>query len=151
MGSYGNTFWANLTFEKHSVIWAVTSWNLHCTMYSKRGLLMYTGPMMYFDRRLSAYALFGEWSILTRLADHENPSQNIDEACLCRAKVDKPRHPRGMRIFSISWTYLCSADLKSRHSLRFWAWVRICYQRLAAWVRPTALLVTSFELHVGIP
>ena len=57
MGIYENTFWAHLTFETHSVIWAVTSWNSHCTMYSKYGLLMYTGSVMYFDRRVSAYVL----------------------------------------------------------------------------------------------
>ena len=41
---------------------------------------------------------FGEWSILTQLSDYENPSQNIDETCLCRAKVAKPRHPGEVRI-----------------------------------------------------
>ena len=59
---------------------------------------MYTGPMMYFDRRVSAFVLFGEWSILTRPSDNENPSQNIDEMCLCPAKVAKPRHPHGVKI-----------------------------------------------------
>ena len=40
--------------------------------------------------------------------------------------------------------------LKSRHSLRFGVRVRICIQRLATWESPTALRVTSFELHVVI-
>ena len=35
---------------------------------------MYTGRMMYFERRLSAHVLLGEWSILTRPSDHENNS-----------------------------------------------------------------------------
>ena len=67
-------------------------------MYSKHGLLMYTGPMMYVDRRVSAYVLFSEWSILKRPSDHENPSQNIDETCLYRAKVAESWHSRGVRI-----------------------------------------------------
>ena len=58
MGIYENTFWTLLTFETHSVIWAVPSWNSHCTMYWNYGLLMYTGSMMYFDRRVSAYVFF---------------------------------------------------------------------------------------------
>ena len=33
--------------------------NTDCTMYWNYGLLMYTGSMMYFDRRVSAYVLFG--------------------------------------------------------------------------------------------
>ena len=64
----------------------------------KHGLLVYTGSMMYFDRRVSMYVHFGEWSILTLPSGHENPSQNIDEMCLCWARVAKTRHPSGVRI-----------------------------------------------------
>ena len=42
--------------------------------------------------------LFGEWSILTRQSQHENPSENIDETCLCQQKVAKPRYPCGVKI-----------------------------------------------------
>ena len=51
----------------------------------------YTHRMMYFDWRVSPFC---ERSNLTWPSDHGNPSQNIDDTCLCRAKVAKPRHPR---------------------------------------------------------
>ena len=37
---------------------------------------------------------------------------------------------------SISWTYLCSGDFKRQAFSPFCTWVRICFQRLAAWVSP---------------
>ena len=57
MGIYGNPFWAHVTLETRSVIWAVISWNSHSSIYSKHGLLISTQvPMMYFDRRVPPYA-----------------------------------------------------------------------------------------------
>ena len=38
---------------------------------------------------------------------------------------------------SISWTSLCSGDFRGRYSFHFGAWVRICFQLLAASVSPT--------------
>ena len=37
---------------------------------------------------------------------------------------------------NISWTYLCSGDFKRQALSPFCARVRICFQRLAAWVSP---------------
>ena len=90
-------------------------------MYSKHGLMMYTGSMMYFDRRVSAYAFFGEWSILTRPSDHENPGQNIDETCLCRAKSGQTTAPAWCENINLASLELICAQviLKGRHS-PFW-------------------------------
>ena len=45
-------------------------------------------------------------------------------------------HVEWENISSISWTYLCSGDFKRQVFFPFCAWVRICFQRLAAWVSP---------------
>ena len=37
---------------------------------------------------------------------------------------------------SFSWTYLCSGDFKRQAFVPFCAWVRLCFQRLAAWGSP---------------
>ena len=56
---------------------------------------MYTGSMMYFDRRVSADVLFGQWSILMQPSHHENLSQNIDETCLS-GKSDQTTAPESL-------------------------------------------------------
>ena len=99
---------------------------------------MCTDPMMYFDRRVSAYVLFGEWSILIMKTRVKTSTKRIS----VRQKWPNHGSPWSENI-NLASRELISAHvmLKGRHSLRFGAWV----QRLAAWVSPIALRVTSFE------
>ena len=108
MGIYENTFRALLPFETHSMIWAVTYSNSHCTMYQNYVLLMYTGFMIYFDtdRRVSASGRFWRGYLIMKT-----------QVKTC-----------------ISWTYLCSGDFKRQSISPFCARVCRCFQRLAAWV-----------------
>ena len=97
--------------------WAVTSRNLHCTMYTKHGLLMCTDPMMYFDRRVSAYVLFGEWSILIMKTWVKTSTKRIS------VRQKWPNHGTPVEWeyqSSISWTYQCSCDVKRQAFSSFW-------------------------------
>ena len=99
---------------------------------------MYTGSMMYFDKRISAYVLFGQWSILTWHLILKTQVKTSTK----RVSVGQKWWPNhGTRVeweykSSISCTHLCSGDFKRQAFSAFCARVRICFQRLAAWVSP---------------
>ena len=122
MGIYENTFWAHLTFDTHSVLWPVTSWNLHCTMYSNYGLLMYTGPMMYFDTRISIRPFWwvvdfdaAIWSWKPNSRHRRNVSLSGKSGQTTAGTRVEWEHKS-----SISWTYLCSGDFKRQAFSPFW-------------------------------
>ena len=68
---------------------------------------------------------------------HLIPSLNIDATCPVGQKWPNPgAHVEWEYKSSISWFYLCSGDCKRHAFSPFCACVRICFQRLAAWVSP---------------
>ena len=130
MGIYENTFWTHLTFETHSVIWAVTSWSSHCTMYSKYGLLVYRGSMVYFDGRVSAYVFFASGRLWRgHLIDKTQVTTSTKRVPVGQKWLNHGTHVEWEYKSSISWTYLCSGDFKRQAFSPLCAWVRI-------WVSP---------------
>ena len=105
MGMYENTFWAHFTFETHSVILAATPWNSH----------MYTGPMIYFDRRVSTYVHFGE-----RPSGSRKPKSKHRRNVSLLGKSDQTMAPAWNENINLASHELICAQviLKCRHSLR---------------------------------
>ena len=119
MGIYENTLWAHLTFETHSVIWAVTSWNSHCTMYSN-GLLMNTVPMMYFDTGISVRPF---WPVVDFDADiwsWKLKSKHRRNVSVGQKWLNHDTRVEWEYKSSISWTYLSSGDFKRQTFSPFW-------------------------------
>ena len=151
MGIYENTFWAHVKFETHSVIWAITSWNSHCTMYSKHGLLICT--------HVPWCILTDTCQLMSSLVDFDvaiwswKPKSKHQQNLSLSGKSGQTTAPAWSENINLASHELTCAHviLKGRHSFHVGAWVRICFQRFAAWVSPTALRMMSFELRMGIP
>ena len=106
----------------------------------------YTGPMMHFDRRVSTY----EWRVVDfvmAIWSWRPKSKHRRNVSLSGKSGQTTASTSSENINLASRELICAqVILNNRHSPRFSAWVRICFQRLAAWERPTALRMTSFEL-----
>ena len=119
--SMKTTFWAHLAFETHSVIRAVTSRNSHCAMFLKYGLLMYTGSVIYFDRRISSVRPF--WLVVDFDATiwSWKPKSKHRRNVSLSGKSGHTTAPAWSENINLASRELICAQmiLKGRHSLRF--------------------------------
>ena len=133
-GIYENTLWARLTFETHSLIWAVTPWNscvpcieIMVCWYTQVLWCILTGAYQRTSFLASGRFWHGSWKTKSKLR------RNVS----LWAKSGQTMAPAWSENISLATREPICAQVifTGRHS-PLCARVCICFQRLAAWVSP---------------
>ena len=112
-------------------------------------VLMYIGTIMYSDWRVSACPFWLVVDFDSAIWSWKPKSKHRRNVSLSGKSGQTTAPAWGENINLASRELICAQVIfKGRHYFHFGSWVRIYFQRLAAWVSPTALRMTSLELHV---
>ena len=116
MGICESTFRAPLTLDTHSVIWAVTSWNSHCTMYAD----VHRSHDVFWQARINVRPFWLVVDFDAAIWSWQPKSKHRRNVFLSGKSGQTTATALSEKVNLASHELICAqVTLKGRHSLRF--------------------------------